>query len=338
MGRRSNRGKEVVVNGGKVWPAFSFLVCLTMLLIGCVATTAEEEAVIWDQSETVEGTETPIEVAELNQAPVLPTLLPTADPDFVTLTAIPTSTIPPTYTPRGTDTPIPSPTETSTVQAEVEAEPTAIDDANNGGVANSQAIASSGGRRCGSVPAVPDYKRYYLGSRIWPQPLENPRTHFWLDKPLPGGGRFLINSNFPYGWDGSGAYLLHNGVDSGATLGTPVLAAADGTVVVARSDKNELWGWKCDWYGELVVLELDEQWLGQPIYALYGHVLEINVKEGDRVVRGEQIAEVGFGGAAIVPHLHFEVRIGSNEYNTTRNPMLWIRPPETARGCGRPSA
>ena len=74
-------------------------------------------------------------------------------------------------------------------------------------------------------------------------------------------------------------------------------------------------------------LELDQKLDGQPVYALYGHVLNIAVEEGDRVERGQTVAEVGFGGAAAVPHLHFEVRVGQNDYESTRNPMLWVAPP-----------
>lgn len=139
----------------------------------------------------------------------------------------------------------------------------------------------------------------------------------------------LINQSFPYGWDGGGRYLLHNGVDTAEKLGTPLLAAADGTVVVARADETELFGWRCDWYGELVVIELDQQWQGQPVYILYGHVLNIVVQEGEHVSRGQQVAEIGVGGAAVVPHLHFEVRVGQNRFDSTRNPMLWIEPGES---------
>ncbi|MCA9970712.1 MAG: peptidoglycan DD-metalloendopeptidase family protein, partial [Anaerolineales bacterium] len=180
------------------------------------------------------------------------------------------------------------------------------------------------------VPLKPEYNRYYLSGQVWPAP--NPavaETHFWLAKPLPGGGRFLINASFPYGWDGGGRLLLHNGVDAAEPLGTPVLAAADGVVVVAQADMNAWYGWRCDWYGHLVVVEHDARWFGQPVYTLYGHVLNISVEVGQRVQQGEPVAEVGFGGAATAAHLHFEVRLGSNEFSSTRNPMLWIHPGET---------
>ncbi|MEM9774496.1 MAG: peptidoglycan DD-metalloendopeptidase family protein [Chloroflexota bacterium] len=233
---------------------------------------------------------------------------------FPTLTPIPTATetLVPTNTPVPSQTPSATPTETQTPTPKPS--PTAQVDLT-----------------CPETyPAVPRYRRNWLGEEVWPKPLEVQQPHFWMDKPLPGGGRYLINPTFPYGWDQSGRLALHNGVDAGGGgLGTELPAVADGTVVTARSDENEWWGFRCNWYGQLVVIELDDKFLGQPVYALYGHVLNIAVEEGDRVRRGQTLAEVGFGGAATVPHLHFEVRVGQNNYVSTRNPMLWVRPPET---------
>ncbi|MCP4421911.1 MAG: peptidoglycan DD-metalloendopeptidase family protein, partial [Chloroflexi bacterium] len=180
------------------------------------------------------------------------------------------------------------------------------------------------------APQKPAYTRYFLAAEVWPQPLTSESiAHFNFIKPLPGGGRTIINKTFPYGSDGGGRYLIHNGIDIAGELGMPVMAVADGTVVVAQADFNELYGWRCDWYGHLVVLELDQQWQGEPIYVLYGHVLNLNVEVGQHVEQGETVAEVGVGGAATVPHLHLEIRVGSNEFSSTRNPMLWIHPGPT---------
>ena len=178
-----------------------------------------------------------------------------------------------------------------------------------------------------TVPLKPEYDRFYLSANLWPEPDNDiAEPHFWLSKPLPGGGRTLINQRFPYGWDENGRLLLHNGVDIAENLGTPVLAVADGTVVVAQADLEAWYGWRCDWYGHLVVIELDQRWQDQPIFVLYGHVLNLMVDVGDRVLRDQPVAEVGFGGAATNPHLHVEVRVGENEFGSTRNPMLWIDP------------
>lgn len=185
-------------------------------------------------------------------------------------------------------------------------------------------------RSCPDPPPLkPAYDRAYLRGEPWPEPDGLVDEHFWLAKPLPGGGRLLITDWLPYGYDAGGRYLIHNGVDAAEPLGTPVLAVADGTVVVAGEDTDSLYGWRCNWYGHLVVIQLDQEWRGQPVYALYGHVLNVTVQPGQRVTRGQQVAEVGYGGAATLPHLHFEVRVGSNEFGSTRNPLLWLQPPKT---------
>ncbi len=186
-------------------------------------------------------------------------------------------------------------------------------------------------------PPKPDYQRNVLGEGPWPAPnTAVPQSHFWLTDPVLGGRKPLANGYYPYGWDGDGRFLLHNGADMPAARGTLVTAVADGTVVIAQSDAEELYGWRCDWYGQLVVLELDEQWQGQPVYVLYGHVQQIQVEAGQRVERGDPIAEIGVEGVSAVPHLHLEVRVGSNSFAATQNPMLWLEPlPGTGVLAGR---
>ena len=163
--------------------------------------------------------------------------------------------------------------------------------------------------------------------RLWPQPEPGPAAaHLWLASPVEQFRLPQLNRTFPYGSDGEGIYLLHNGVDAWGPLGRPVLAAAPGMVVVAGADTERLWGFRCDWYGHLVVVELDRRWRGQAVYILYGHVLDIVVEPGQRVAAGEPIAAVGVGGAAVEPHLHLEVRLGENSFWSTRNPALWLDP------------
>ena len=151
------------------------------------------------------------------------------------------------------------------------------------------------------IPLKPAYNRYYLSARPWPA-----SDTAVAEPPLLVGETaarrrpfFSPINGFLMGMTPTAVYLLHTGVDSAEPLGTPVLAVADGTVIVARPDMNEWYGWRCDWYGHLVVIELDQQWLGQPVYALYGHVINISVEESQRVSQGDPVAEVGFGGAAL---------------------------------------
>lgn len=160
--------------------------------------------------------------------------------------------------------------------------------------------------------------------------------HFWLADPILNGRTPLENSYYPYGWDGNGRFLLHNGADMPQPAGTLVTAVADGTIRLAQGDQEETYGWRCDWYGLFIVLELTETWQGMPIYILYGHIRNLLVEPGQVVQQGQLIAEVGAEGVAAVPHLHLEVRVGDNQFNQTRNPMLWLPPiPGTGLLAGR---
>jgi hypothetical protein len=55
---------------------------------------------------------------------------------------------------------------------------------------------------------------------------------------------------------------------------------------------------------------------------------EVNVALGQYVEVGQTLGEVGDTGYTTGPHLHFEVRVGENTYYHTRNPELWIAPPQ----------
>lgn len=177
-------------------------------------------------------------------------------------------------------------------------------------------------------PKFTPYYRDKVTEKSWPTPVAQPQSHFFLTQPLPDKEALDISHTYPYGYDGgtNSGLLMHVGTDLNDPLGTNILAMGDGLVVFARSDQEEMHGWKCDWYGRLVVILHDRKWKGQPIYSLYGHVQKIAVKEGQRVMAGDKVAELGMGGAAQGAHLHIEVRIGDNLFTTTRNPMLWIRP------------
>ena len=115
-------------------------------------------------------------------------------------------------------------------------------------------------------------------------------------------------------------------MDIGNPSGTPVLAVASGTVIVAGTDQAEVYGLKPDFYGQLVVVQLDREFREQPVFVLYGHLSQILTDVGQRVTTGDVLGEVGMTGVAIGPHLHFEVRVGANTYADTRNPELWLKP------------
>jgi murein DD-endopeptidase MepM/ murein hydrolase activator NlpD len=89
---------------------------------------------------------------------------------------------------------------------------------------------------------------------------------------------------------------FHTGIDIAAPLGAPVMAAADGLVVaVGHSGVG---------YGNFIVIAH-----GAGVATLYGHLLQTDVRVGDRVVRGQVIALEGSTGLSTGPHLHFELRV-----------------------------
>lgn len=89
---------------------------------------------------------------------------------------------------------------------------------------------------------------------------------------------------------------MHTGVDFGATAGTPIRAAADGTIVYAGPRGG---------YGNATIIDH-----GDSLATLYAHQSAIYVTVGQRVKRGQVIGAVGCTGFCTGPHLHFEVRVG----------------------------
>jgi murein DD-endopeptidase MepM/ murein hydrolase activator NlpD len=104
------------------------------------------------------------------------------------------------------------------------------------------------------------------------------------------------------------------------------MAAGPGQVVVAGKDQTTIYGPTANFYGNLVVVQLDQTYQGQPVFTLYGHLKAVLVKPGQHVNLGEVVGQVGATGVAIGPHLHFEVRVGENTYPAARNPELWLKP------------
>lgn len=157
-------------------------------------------------------------------------------------------------------------------------------------------------------------------------PFTTAEEHFWLRRPVPDGGVVWTDKVYPYGGTRGGTLRPHHGVEFMVPNGTPMLAAASGTVVVAGNDSVEMYGPQTGFYGNLVVIELDSRYQGQPVYILYGHLSELLVSVGQQVQVGGVIALSGGSGVADGPHLHFEVRVGQNDYYHTRNPILWLYP------------
>jgi murein DD-endopeptidase MepM/ murein hydrolase activator NlpD len=151
----------------------------------------------------------------------------------------------------------------------------------------------------------------------WPLPFQ---------RPIQAPGNAIADPTYRYGSTQSGAREPHHGIDMPNAYGTPVYAAADGTVVVAGSDKVTLVSPWPNFYGDVVVLEHQVAGVDAPVYTLYGHLSAIDVSAGQTVTAGQKIGEVGASGVAVGSHLHFEVRLGNNDYGSSRNPELWLVP------------
>jgi murein DD-endopeptidase MepM/ murein hydrolase activator NlpD len=131
------------------------------------------------------------------------------------------------------------------------------------------------------VPSLPTG-----GGQQAPVAERKPGGFIW---PVGGpGGRITCYLN---------GYPGHTGIDIGISggYGTPVLASASGTVVLARYNA---WG-----YGRHIMIDH-----GNGFVTLYAHNTELYVSVGDQVGQGQIIAGMGATGNAYGVHLHFEVR------------------------------
>jgi len=108
---------------------------------------------------------------------------------------------------------------------------------------------------------------------------------------------------------GGGDYSRHTGVDIAAPAGTPVVAAAPGVVVLARTLHLR---------GLSVVIDH-----GAGVFTGYHHLGEIAVREGQWVGRGQTIGWVGETGLAAGPHLHWELVV----HGVRVDPLAWLGGP-----------
>jgi len=101
----------------------------------------------------------------------------------------------------------------------------------------------------------------------------------------------------------------HEGIDMAAPTGTPVYAAAGGTVIYSGDQVRG--------YGNMVVIQHSDG-----LVTVYAHNSLLLVHGGDGVVVGQEIARVGDTGRSTAPHLHFEVRRGESP----QDPMQFLPP------------
>lgn len=252
------------------------------------------------------------EVSEAPPADIEATPEPTPEP-----TAEPTQE--PTPTPESTATPAPTaePTAVPTAAPEVTATPTAAPTS----TPEPSAAASP-------TPAVPSASPVVTPTPTptpSPQPVVNPvkLEHDVLDNvdkvciylfPVPNSSEITQEYS-----------AEHKAIDIAASSGSPVYAAEDGTVSYVQ-----IWDGSYDTTGMMSYGHMVEVRHADGNTTLYAHLSEINVQQGEKVVRGQRIGRVGSTGNSTGPHLHFEVITSEGKADPAE--YLWTMPGEWIMG------
>ena len=132
---------------------------------------------------------------------------------------------------------------------------------------------------------IEDYSSLGKGRFIWPVPQF-----------------YKVSSHF-----GKRGGRNHDGIDIPAPKGTPIVSVDNGVVVYSD---NGIRG-----YGNMIVIAHSDD-----IFTVYAHNRTNKVDKGDKVRKGEKIAEIGNTGRSTGPHLHFEIRVK----NKVRNPAQFL--------------
>jgi len=104
----------------------------------------------------------------------------------------------------------------------------------------------------------------------------------------------------------AGRIKMHEGLDVGAPIGTPIVAPADGVVTFSGPKPG---------FGNFV--QIDH---GYGVETIFGHASTLSVKKGQKVARGDKIATVGNTGYSTGPHVHYEVRVNG----TPVDPLYYV--------------
>lgn len=126
----------------------------------------------------------------------------------------------------------------------------------------------------------------------------------------PAGGPITDVFGSRRSYNGGPVTGSHSGVDFGAAMGTPVIAAAAGRVVLAQ---------RLPVRGNGIIIDH-----GAGVLTGYFHLSASMVSVGQEVQAGERIGSVGATGLVTGPHLHWEVVIGGYQVNG----LSWLRDPE----------
>ena len=122
------------------------------------------------------------------------------------------------------------------------------------------------------------------------QDIQNIKNTTTFIKPVEG----TISSKFGQRDTATGTVPKnHTGTDIAANLGTKIVSATNGEVVLASEEGD---------YGKHLKIQIGE------VSIIYAHCNNLYVKQGDMITQGQEIAEVGSTGNSTGPHLHFEIR------------------------------
>lgn len=230
----------------------------------------------------------------------------------------------PTPEPTAEPTQEPTPTPESTATPTPTAEPTAISTATPGVTATPTAVPTST-PESSAVPSASPVVTPTPTPTPSPQPVVNPvkLEHDVLDNvdkvciylfPVPNSSEITQEYS-----------AEHKAIDIAASSGSPVYAAEDGTVSYVQ-----IWDGSYDTTGMMSYGHMVEVRHADGNTTLYAHLSEINVQQGEKVVRGQRIGRVGSTGNATGPHLHFEVITSEGKADPAE--YLWTMPGEWIMG------
>lgn len=141
-----------------------------------------------------------------------------------------------------------------------------------------------------------------------------------------------VNITSPYGLRSDPitgeANSMHSGIDISGSLGvTNIIASKDGVVFDVNDGCQDGGDKSCgNKYGNYVIIQHIDN-----TYTLYAHLYSgsVNLKINDSVKQGQVIAKLGNSGNSTGPHLHFEVRVGGNDYSSNQDPTNFVSSTDT---------
>ncbi len=165
-----------------------------------------------------------------------------------------------------------------------------------------------------SINRIADTKRIETGSRLF-----IPRDALLMKKSYPSetkaNSNSLAKTNFVWPIKGRVISYFNQRTNNILNKGIDIKTDSGGDVV--SSSDGEVWfcGELLKGYGKTIIIKHDEG-----LSTTYSRLLDVFVKAGDSVTKGQIIAKVGIVGRDDTPYLHFEVRDGSE----TKNPFYYL--------------